>query len=81
MKVWNEVTGRRGTYVSLTIEQAASVFGPFGEECGRQFRLNGKESDWGKAHKGEMIGAKELGIELGGLVDMRGSFERNMDKL
>jgi hypothetical protein len=74
IKVWNEV-------VSLTIEQAASIFGPFGEECGRQFCLNGKESDWGKAHKGEMIGATELGIEQTDLVDMRGSFEKNLDKL
>jgi hypothetical protein len=65
----------------LTIEQAASIFGQFGAECGRQFRLNGKESDWGKAHKGEMIGAKEVGIEQSDLVDMRGSFEKNIDEL
>jgi hypothetical protein len=43
--------------------------------------LNGKESDWGKAHKGEMIEATEFGIEQTDLVDMRCRFEKNLDKL
>jgi hypothetical protein len=81
LKVWNEVTGRRGTYVSLTMDQARSIFGPFEEEVGRRFRLNGAESDWCKAHNGQMTTWKGLGIEESDLVDMRGSFERNIDKL
>ena len=81
LKVWNEVSGKRGTYVGLTLEEGRSIFGAFGEEVGRQFRLNGAESDWGKAHEGEMIGAQELGIDPLDLIDLRGSLEKNVDKL
>jgi hypothetical protein len=44
-KAWNATTGKRATYISLTIEAATSVFGPFGEEFGRQFRVNSAERD------------------------------------
>ena len=50
-------------------------------EIRSQFRLNEVERDWGKAHKGHVIGARELGIPETDLVDLRGSFERNKEKL
>jgi hypothetical protein len=39
------------------------------------------ESDWTAAHKGEVVTAKELGIERGELIGLRETLERERHRL
>ena len=75
-----EVSGKRVAYLECSPEQAEYILGIHGKELARQFKLNGVAPDWGKAHKGDVVTAKELGIE-GQLLGLKQSLEANKEKL
>ena len=81
LKIWSEVTGRRATYIECTDEEATRLFSLFGTELAKQFRMNEVAPDWGAANKGDVLGAKELGISADDLIDFKSSLEKNKDKM
>lgn len=81
LKPWNDLTGRRALFLSISSEQAVQLYGAIGVELNTQYKMNEVAPDWAKAHAGQVVGAKELGIADSDLMNMRQSFERNRDKL
>lgn len=77
---WSEVSGKRCEFIECSPEQYERMLGAFGKELASQFKLNEVAPNWGKAHGGDVVTAKELGIE-GELLNLKQSLEANKDKL
>jgi hypothetical protein len=82
LQAWIDVTGRRATYVQVSQPDYEGVWGKeFGEEMSLGLNVSEVESDWTAAHKGEVVTAKELGIERGELIGLRETLERERHRL
>jgi len=78
LQAWINVTGRRTTFVSTTLEKYEEIWGPYGTEIGLMLKACESTSDWASAYKsGEVVNAKDLGIAEGTLVDLQAALEKD----
>lgn len=77
----NDVTGRRETFVQVSVEQYEELWGPFGKELALMFEAFEKQPDWSVAAKDEVVTAEDLGIASEELLGTRAALEKNRDKL
>jgi hypothetical protein len=77
LQAWINVTGRRTTFVSTTLEKYEEIWGPYGTEIGLMLKACESISDWADAYKGEVVNAKDLGIPEGTLVDLQAALEKD----
>lgn len=82
LAVWSEVTGRRATFLQCSVEEYEQLWGVYGKEIGVMFRLfdSLENAEWSAKHEGELISAKDLGIE-GKLIGLKEALEKDKDKL
>jgi hypothetical protein len=81
LQAWINVTGRRTTFVSTTLEKYEEIWGPYGTEIGLMLKACESVSDWADAYKGEVVDAKDLGIPEGTLVDLQAALEKDKSLL
>lgn len=62
LKVWSKVTGKEAVYVEIAFEAFNRLWGPYGEEMGRQFKFGAEFGDW-DALEPDVIKMEDLGIE------------------
>ncbi|KAK5130563.1 hypothetical protein LTR08_001943 [Meristemomyces frigidus] len=77
---WSAVTGKRCEFIQCAPAQYERMMGVFGKELASQLALNEVAPDWGRGHGGDVVTAKELGIE-GEVLSLRQSFEANKERL
>lgn len=82
LQAWSDVTGRRATLVYVPQPEYESIWGKdFGEEMALMFKAFEPESDWGKAHKPDVITAEDLGISGSELIGLKATLEREKHRL
>lgn len=86
LKIWSEVTGRAAVYATVADQDFQTLYGPGSSEFVQQMMyFVAADRDWANAYgsldPSPVIGAAELEIADGDLIDFKGSLEANSDKL
>lgn len=77
LQAWINVTGRRTTFVSTTLEKYEEMWGPYGTEIGLMLKACEGVDDWSKAYGSDVVSAKDLRIPEGALVDLQAALEKD----
>ena len=82
MEQWSEVTGRRSTYVQVDRKTYEGLWGTeYGTELALMFEAMEKQPDWSNGHGDDVVDGKALGIPDSDLLNLKGSLEKDKDKL
>lgn len=73
MRMWSEVTGKKGVYVETTAEAWSNMWGPAGHELALQFKYGEMCDPW--EENDQFINHVELGIDETEVVGFRGTIE------
>jgi hypothetical protein len=77
LQAWINVTGRRTTFVTTSLEKYEQMWGPYGTEIGLMLKACEGVSDWAEAYKSDVVTAKDLKIPEGTLVDLQAALEKD----
>jgi hypothetical protein len=81
LQAWIDVTGRRTTFISTSLEEYEELWGPFGKEVGLMLRAFEPVSDWSTPYEPDVVTAGCLGIAEGSLIDLKAALEKDKDLL
>lgn len=81
LQAWIDVTGRRATFVSTSLERYEQIWGPFGKELGLMLKAFEAQSDWTAPYQSNVITARDLGLKDEDLCDLRAALEKNKELL
>jgi hypothetical protein len=75
LKTWSEATGKKAEYVKVSLEDFDRMWPMWGMEMGVMLKFWDEAKD--KSWSGEegIVGAEELGVEVGKLVGLKAAFE------
>lgn len=77
LQAWIDVTGRRTTFVTVSLDEYEQIWGPYGKEIGLMLKAFEPVNDWTKPYQPDVIAAKDLGIAEDELVDLKAALEIN----
>jgi hypothetical protein len=77
LQAWINVTGRRTTFVTTSLEKYEQIWGPYGTEIGLMLKACEGVSDWSEAYGSDVVTAKDLKIPEGTLVDLQAALEKD----
>ena len=83
IKIWADAAGKPAKFVECTFESFVELFGVFGEEFARQLKWGEVAGDWVTfpgAEGGERVSEKDLGIQEGEVVGLKGCLQALMKK-
>lgn len=78
---WINVTGRRTTFVTTTLENYEQIWGPHGLEVGLMLKACEGASSWQDAYGSGVVSAKDLGIAEGTLIGLQAALEKDKELL
>ncbi|KAI5251053.1 hypothetical protein E4T42_04610 [Aureobasidium subglaciale] len=81
LQAWINVTGRQTTFITTTLENYEKIWGPFGREIGLMLKAFAHVEDWTTPYRGDVVTAKELGLDEGELVDLEAALRMAAEKL
>ena len=73
LKTWQEISGKRGTYVQCSTETFTQIWGPWGLELALQYEFGEAVADWNSSY--ETVGFDKLGLKDGDLKGVRDTLE------
>ena len=81
LQAWIDITGRRATFVSTSLERYEQIWGPFGKELGLMLQTFEARSDWTAPYQSNVVTAKDLGLNGEDLCDLKAALEKNKELL
>lgn len=81
LQAWIDVTGRRATFVSTSLELYEQIWGPFGREVGSMLKAFEPVNDWTTPYQPSVVTPKDLGLKDDDLCDHKAALQKNKELL
>lgn len=82
LQAWINVTGRRTTFVTTTLENYEQMWGPHGLEVGLMLKAcEGVSTSWADAYGSDVVSAKDLSVSEGTLIGLQAALEKDKELL